>query len=129
MPSRDDGHDYECEFPGTNPPIGSNFAMHYLEHPDDASIDPIIFKQVPIKRQVRLKPCPTKGSSQGWGVQFIESANPFAVLGCGFIGFILCLVTSVWWTVARGDVQGGFGIGGFVLAFFIWCASQLHLIA
>ena len=128
MPSSEARHDYDYELPDVDPPIGPNMAMHLFENPEHAPALPILFKRVPVKRHQRLEPCPTKGTASGWGVHFVESVNGFAVFSCALVGFILCLVTSIVWTVVRGDVQGGFGIGAFILAFFLFCSTKLHLL-
>lgn len=124
MPSIESRHDYDFEFPDTNPPIGRNLAMHLLENPDHAPVLPILFRRIPVKRRQRLQPCPVKGVSQGWGVLFIESVNGVAVFTCACIGFVLCLIASVTWTAVRSNVQGGFGIGAFILAFFLFCSTK-----
>ena len=51
----------------------------------------------------------------------------FSVLGCA--GFLICLLVSISWSVAKEDVQGGFAIGGFLLAFLMFCGSMAHVMA
>jgi len=128
VPSLEPRHEYDYEMPDTDPPIGPNVAMHLLENPDHAHVLPILLRRIPTRRDRKLSPCPVKGVSIGWGVQFVEGVSPKAVFAFASVGLAICLVTSISWTVARKDVQGGFGIGAFILAFSIFCSSKLHLL-
>jgi len=50
------------------------------------------------------------------------------VFAYGFVGFMVCLIISVVWSVARHDVQGGFAIGGFLLAFLMFCGGMVQAV-
>lgn len=100
--------------------------MHLFENPNHADIFPVLLRRIPRKMKERLRPCPKKGSSIGWGVQFKETLNGMYVLAFGCIGFFLCLVISVVYTLMKDDIQGGFAIGGFVLAILLFCGGILH---
>jgi len=128
MPSSEARHEYDFELPDTDPPIGPNMLMHLLDNPDHAHVLPILVRRIPVKRKQRLKPCPIKGSSAGWGINFIEGVEGKAVFACAFMGFVLCLVAAITWTVVRDDVQGGFGIGAFILAFSLYCSNKLDVL-
>lgn len=105
----------------TNPPIGPNLLAHLFEHPEDAEVLPVLFRKIPKRLRDKLEPCPVKGSAEGWGVQFAEGIDWFVVLLCGCMGFTLTLIFAVVWSIVRGDVQGGFAIAGFMLAFLGFC--------
>lgn len=105
----------------TNPPVGPNLLTHLLEHPEDAEVLPVLFRKFPKKLRAKLSACPTKGSAVGWGIQVVEGLNWFTVFLCGCFGFTAALVSAVIWSVVRGDVQGGFAIAGFMLAFLGFC--------
>ncbi|KAF4841854.1 hypothetical protein CGCSCA4_v009148 [Colletotrichum siamense] len=120
------GSDFEYEQSDTEPPIGSNLMMHLFENPEHADIFPVLLRRIPKKMKERLRPCPRKGSSIGWGVHFKETLNGMYVFAFGCIGFMLCLAISVVYTVVKDDIQGGFAIGGFVLAFLLFCGGTLH---
>ncbi|KAI3558400.1 hypothetical protein CABS03_02440 [Colletotrichum abscissum] len=120
------GPDFDHETADTEPPIGVNLMMHLFEYPDHADIFPVLFKRIPRKMRERLQPCPVKGSSDGWGMQFVETPNELYVFMFGCAGFLLCLAISVTWTLVKSDVQGGFAIGGFALAFTLFCGGLLH---
>lgn len=107
--------------------------MHLIENPDHAPVLPILIKRLPIKRlplkrQSRLNPCPIKGFSVGWGIDAINGVEERVVLACAFVGFVSSLVAAVAWSVAKDDVQGGFGVGAFILAFLLFCTAKLHLL-
>jgi len=112
---------------GVMPPIGPNHLAHLFEHPEHADVLPAIWRRIPRKLKSELKACPTRGSSLGWGLHLVEGMEwfLFSVLGCA--GFFLCLLVSIIWSVVKEDVQGGFSIGGFLLAFFIFGGSMIHL--
>lgn len=101
----------------TNPPIGPNLLTHLFEHPVDAEVLPVLYRKVPKKLHVQLQACPQKGSAVGWGIQFVEGLDLFIIFIVGCIGFAAALVAALVWTVVRQDLQGGFAIAGFILAF------------
>lgn len=105
----------------TNPPIGPNILMHLFEHPEDAEVLPVLFRKIPKKLRDKLEPCPVKGSAVGWGVQYVEGMNWSVLFLCGSLGFAAALVFAVVWSTVRGDIQGGFAIAGFMLAFLGFC--------
>jgi hypothetical protein len=128
-PSVPDGNartEYDYELSETEPPVGPNLMMHLFENPDHAEVLPILYRRFPKKIRQRLEACPRKDSSTGWGLSFAERISPVAVFISGIIAFALCLLISIAWTVARDDVQGGFAIGGFLLAFSLFCGGFLH---
>lgn len=105
----------------TSPPIGTDLLMHLFEHPECAEVLPVLFRKIPKKLHDKLEACPVKGSAIGWGVQFVEGMDWFVVFLCGCAGFFSALVMAVVWSTVRGDVQGGFAIAGFMLAFLGFC--------
>ncbi|KAI8628488.1 hypothetical protein F5Y19DRAFT_438091 [Xylariaceae sp. FL1651] len=112
--------------PEAIPPIGPNMLMHLFEHPDHADVTLFLYNRFPKKLRAQLEACPMKGSSVGWGVEFVEGLDWFAVFVAGCIGFFLCLIVAISWSTARGDVQGGFGIASFLLAFLAFCGGIIH---
>ncbi|KAK2598817.1 hypothetical protein N8I77_012204 [Diaporthe amygdali] len=105
----------------TNPPIGPNLLMHLFKHPEDADVELVIYRKIPKKLRDKLEACPLKGTAVGWGVHFTEGINWFALFTCGCIGFTGALVFAVAWSTARGDIQSGFAIGGFIVTFMLFC--------
>ncbi|KAK8044823.1 hypothetical protein PG993_004847 [Apiospora rasikravindrae] len=108
------------------PPIGSNLLVHFFEHPTHAGVLPDLYRRVPKRLREKLSPCPQKGSSLGWGIAFVEGVDTFMFFLCGCAGFFVCLMVAVAWTVAQSDVQGGFGIGAFLLAFMIFSGGLIY---
>lgn len=105
----------------TNPPIGPNLLMHLFAHPEDAEVLPVLFRKIPKRLRDKLEPCPVKGSAVGWGVQFVEGIDWFVVFLCGCVGFTLAFIFAVVWSIIRRDIQGGFAIAAFMLAFLGFC--------
>lgn len=95
--------------------------MHLFEHPEDADVLPVLFHKIPKRLRDKLEPCPIKGSAVGWGVQFVEGVDWFVAFICGCVGFILALIFAIVWSAVRDDIQGGFAIAGFMLAFLGFC--------
>ncbi|TLD11880.1 hypothetical protein PspLS_11300 [Pyricularia sp. CBS 133598] len=118
--------DYLYEPAESIPPVGPNLLMHLFEHPDHAEVLPVLFRRIPKKLKSRLRACQRMGRSVGWGIQIHESLNWVALFFLGCFGFLACLVTAVAWTVARDDVQGGFAIASFMLAFLVFCGGMVH---
>ncbi|KAI0890856.1 hypothetical protein F4806DRAFT_485042 [Annulohypoxylon nitens] len=116
---------YEFEPVDSFPPIGSNMLMHLFSHPEDADALPVLYSRIPKKLRLRLEACPVKGSAVGWGVQFVEGLNWSVLFGYGCMGFAICLAAAISWTIARDDVQGGFSIAGFMVAFCMFCVGVI----
>ena len=113
---------YETMPADVMPPIGSNHLMHLFEHPEHAEVIPVLYRKIPKTLRARLVACPRKGSSVGWGLQFVEGMNWFVVFlqlfrlravagrGCRLDGgygrcpgrifhrqFYDCLPAVLWW--------------------------------
>lgn len=71
--------------------------MHLYEHPDHADVLPTLFKKIPKKLRTKLEACPRKGSSVGWGVQFVEGLDLLMLFLVGVTGFV-----AVWWSPLDG---------------------------
>ncbi|KAI1748825.1 hypothetical protein F4782DRAFT_515862 [Xylaria castorea] len=126
LPTASNDYIYDPMPPDVIPPIGPNLLMHLFENPDHADVTLFLYKRFPKKLRAQLEACSTKGSSIGWGVEFVEGVDWYAVFVSGLLGFLFCLLFAVAWSAARGDVQGGFGIASFLLTFFIFCGGILH---
>ncbi|KAI0115767.1 hypothetical protein GGR51DRAFT_546095 [Nemania sp. FL0031] len=126
MPTRSNDYTYDPMPPDVIPPIGPNLLMHLFENPDHADVTLFLYRRFPKKLRAQLEACSMKGSSIGWGIEFVEGVDWYAVFVLGCLGFLFCLVFAVAWSAAKGDVQGGFGIASFLLAFFVFCGGILH---
>ncbi|KAI1736294.1 hypothetical protein F4680DRAFT_461201 [Xylaria scruposa] len=126
LPTTSNDYTYDPMPPDVIPPIGPNLLTHLLENPDHADVTMFLYKRFPKKLRGQLEACPTKGSSIGWGVEFVEGVNSYVVFVSGFLGFLFSLLFAVAWSAARGDVQGGFGIASFLFTFLVFCGGILH---
>ena len=111
---------YEFEPTVTAPPVGPHLLQHLYENPHHAEVLPVLFNRIPKKMQTRLLACPKKGLSTGWGIQFVESLDLGVIFMSSLMEFLILLVVSLVYTVAKQDVQGGFTIGAFLLTFFLF---------
>lgn len=117
---------YEPTPPATNPPIGPNLLMHLFEYPDHAEVTPVLYKRIPRKLRAKLEACPIQGSSAGWGIHYVEGLDRLTMYIYGCVGFAIALVMAVIWASIRDDVQGGFAIAGFLIAFLAFCGSLVQ---
>jgi hypothetical protein len=97
------------------PPVGKDIMRHYYDHPEHAAELPVCFSKVPRKLKERLSAAPATGSSEGWGICFVEGVSWTRVCALGFVGFSASLIFAVSWTVVRGDIQGAFGVASYML--------------
>jgi hypothetical protein len=108
------------------PPIGPNLLLHFFEHPDHASVRPSLFSKIPKKKRSKLVPCPVNGSSAGWGILIVEGFNWNTFFLYSILGFLLCATFGTTWAILKNDVQGGFGISAYLLAFGIFIGGFVH---
>jgi hypothetical protein len=108
------------------PPIGPNLLMHLFENPEDAEVVPVLYRKIPKEIWDWLRACPVKGSSVGWGLQFVEGTDWTVFLAYGCAGFAVALVVALVWLALRADVQGAFAIAGYMIAFLMFCAGVLR---
>ncbi|KAK6430517.1 hypothetical protein LTR95_013328 [Oleoguttula sp. CCFEE 5521] len=97
------------------PPIGKNQLRHLYDHPEDADDESVCFNRVPRKLHERLVAAPIVGSSEGWGICFIEGVSWPKVCIFGLVGVVFSTAFGVLWTVLKDDIQGGFGVASFML--------------
>lgn len=98
--------------------------MHYFNNPDHASDELELFRRFPRKTGEKVK----RGTGTfGWGLQYVEILHGVPVFIFGFLGFTLSLAIAIAWTNIKNDIQGGFGIGAFLLAFVLFCATIAHI--
>lgn len=117
---------YEFEPSDTEPPVGPNLLRHLYDHPDHAEVLPVLFNRIPKKITRRLRACSMKGVSTGWGIHLAEGPDEFLVFMFGICGFAMSLLVSIAYTVAKEDIQGGFAVGAFLLAFCLYCSNSLN---
>lgn len=126
IPCHPDRIDYSFEEQDSSPPLGSSILMHFFEHPDHADVLPVLFNMIPKRINEHINPGGARGIPIGWGLRFIEGINYAAVFLCGCAAFIICAMVAAIWSVVMRDVQGGFGIGAFLLTFLVFCVGSLY---
>lgn len=120
-----DEYDYQPIPAETIPPIRPNLLMHFFLHPDHAASRPVLLPSIPKRKRDKLEPCPIKGSSVGWGLDVVTGPNELKILLYGLVGCSLSMVFGIVWSVVISDIQGGFGVTGFMLAFFSFLVGSL----
>ena len=101
------------------PPIPSNIFLHYLSHTDDHR-RLLWYNRIPKKLYNSiLQTDDADGDSLvvGWGVHIIEGLHRFNLFATMLAVLALSAFVSVMWATVgmRGDVQGAFGIGSFLV--------------
>jgi hypothetical protein len=56
-------------------------------------------------------------------MQLAEGVSAWLLFWSGCAAFGVALAVAVGWSVLRGDVQGGFAIAGFLVAFLLFCVG------
>jgi hypothetical protein len=107
------------------PPVGKNFLMHIYNHPEDADQETVCLTRFPKRIKERLQ----LGEADvpiGWGIEFVEGIHWNKVWCFGFAIVILSLSMGIVWSYTRKDVQGGFGIAGFMMAFLMFTVGMVQ---
>jgi len=102
------------------PPIGKNRMRHLYDYPDHA--DEVLldcFSKVPRKLREQLSVAPGVGSSEGWGICFVEGVSWPRVCALGLAGGLASTMFGIVWTVVKDDVQGGFGVASYMLGVLV----------
>lgn len=98
------------------PPVGERYLMHLFHHPEDYEDELITYRRIPKKRGAMLK-VENADVGVGWGIHLVEGFLPYKVWTLFTSLFVLAsLVFAITWAVKRGDVQGAFGVAGYVCA-------------
>lgn len=107
------------------PPVGKNYLMHIYNHPKDADQETICLTRFPKRIKERLKLGDTD-VSVGWGVEFVEGIHWNKVWCFGFAIVVLSLVVGMAWSWTKKDVQGGFGIAAYMMAFLTFMVGMVQ---
>ncbi|KAF2110867.1 hypothetical protein BDV96DRAFT_603485 [Lophiotrema nucula] len=102
-------HPYSFEPNDLMPPVGSTYLLHLFKHPSDYDNELITYLRSP-KRRERLE------YGMGWGINLVEGFLAQKVWSCLMVGFgIGSALFATLWTVKKGDVQGAFGVAGWIV--------------
>lgn len=115
--------------PKTNPPVGENFLIHMISHPEEACEGKSpCSKKIP-KRREKLQTCNDSGVGLGWGLHFVEGwdASLFWLVAFA-LSFIGATVFFVCWAVLRKDAVGASNIAGTVVALMTILIGSLQAI-
>jgi hypothetical protein len=87
-----------------------------LSEPECLNEEDICINRLPKKLLARLKyRARLVEGNIGWGVLIIEGLNRPFLSGLWPVFLLLSSVATVLWSVLKGDVQGGFGMGSFLV--------------
>lgn len=102
-------HPYSFEPVDLIPPVGSTYLLHLFKHPSDYDGELITYLRSP-KRRERLE------FGMGWGINLVEGFLAQKVWTCLMVGFgVGSAVFAILWTIKQNDVQGAFGVAGWVV--------------
>ncbi|ERF73923.1 hypothetical protein EPUS_05346 [Endocarpon pusillum Z07020] len=107
------------------PPVGRNYLMHIYHHPEDADSETVCLSRFPKRVRDRLELAGTD-VPVGWGIEFVEGVHWNKVWFFGFAIVLVSLIMGVVWSSLKRDVQGGFGIAGFMMAFLTFMVGVVQ---
>lgn len=117
MPSGERRKEYLYETSELLPPLGENYMMHLFHHPEDGDDESLTSLRVPKKRREKLKICQQRGIGVGWGLHLVEGWLLNRVWILVLVLFVLgSLVFGICWSILKHDIQGAFGVSGWILA-------------
>lgn len=100
----------------TIPPVGPNTFMHFFHNPEHAPTFDHLLNRMPKKIDGRVKIEADASTEFGWGIHFIEELSRVRVSILAFVVLLICLLFGILWTIIKDDIQGGFGVAGFLAA-------------
>jgi hypothetical protein len=100
--------------------------MHLWHYPDHAADGTLCVQRFPKKLRERLQLCPQQGVGHGWGIYIVEGLQWSKLWVMGFAGFLASTLVGASWSVVKRDVQGGFGLAGFLLIFWIFTLGTVQ---
>ena len=127
---RDDNTEYEFDPrpPTLIPPVGTNFLVHLMLHPDEADeLESPCSSKIPKRRQ-KLQ-CLDRGNGLGWGLYFTEGWD-LSLLWLLALGLSLLGVTIffICWSIFRQDVVGAANIAAAITSMMAIFVSSLQVI-
>jgi hypothetical protein len=126
--SRKDEYDYRPVPAEVIPPVGKNYLMHIYHHPEDADQETICLERFPKRVKERLK-LEQPSLQVGWGIEFVEGIHWNKVWCFGFVIIVLSLIMGIVWSCVKKDVQGGFGIAGYMMAFLTFTVGMVQTVS
>lgn len=117
-------YEWDPEVTLTLPPIGSNWMMHIFDCPEDASDSQICVTRFPKKLRDRLE---FGRDERGWGIYFEDSRHWGIIVVCiTIVGFFGSLAFGIYWNVVMKDIQGAWGVAGWMVAAIGLLLFALH---
>jgi hypothetical protein len=109
--------DYSFDQSDLIPPVGENYLMHLIHHPEDYGDEIVTYQRIPKRRGDKLRVGGNADVSIGWGIHLVEGFLPYRVWSV-FTGMFLVgsMVFGITWTVRNGDIQGAFGVAAYICA-------------
>jgi hypothetical protein len=113
--------------PKTNPPVGHRLLKHLIQSPQCLpEKQDWILRQFPKKRQGEL--IAENDSTPGWGI-YLQEGWDWDKLRYLLPAYLFAsLIFAIVWTVCKDDVQGAFGVAGYIVSnaavFLGWMAMR-----
>ena len=111
--------------PNSALPMPPHIFLHYLNS-NRPHRKAIWLTRLPIKLNESI----TNNSDElpvGWGIHIIEGTNSRAIFYYALTITTLSFIVSLLWAILMNDVQGGFGIGAWMVAIPSVMLMALHL--
>ncbi|CAO1600724.1 hypothetical protein XANCAGTX0491_004406 [Xanthoria calcicola] len=97
------------------PPVGENLMTHLFHNPHETNQKAITYLRSPKKRKQKLAICQLRGTNIGWGIHLVEGWAITKLWLSALAIFSSSFVFAVAWSVLKHDVQGAFGVAGWLV--------------
>ncbi|CAL8581886.1 hypothetical protein XPA_007566 [Xanthoria parietina] len=97
------------------PPVGENLMTYLFHNPHETNQKAITYLRSPKKRKQKLAICQLRGTNIGWGIHLVEGWATTKLWLSALAIFSSSFVFAVAWSVLKHDVQGAFGVAGWLV--------------
>jgi hypothetical protein len=97
------------------PPVGENYLMHLIHHPEDYEDEIVIYQRLPKRRGDRLHVPENIDVTIGWGIHLAEEFLVYKVWGM-FTGVFMIgsMVFAMVWATRKSDIQSAFSVAAYI---------------
>lgn len=88
---------------------------HLFHNPHETNQKAITYLRSPKKRKQKLAICQLRGTNIGWGIRLVEGWAITKLWLSALAIFSSSFVFAVAWSVLKHDVQGAFGVAGWLV--------------
>jgi len=91
--------------------------MHRFSNPERCRDSDFCLSQIPKRAEGRPRYGQAPDNFTGWGLYFQEGIDLLRLCSWGFFAFVFSLTFGICWALRSKNVQDGFAIASYILAF------------